>query len=151
MITPALYVWFVGVVIAACMSALILLTNRQSKMTRWLVNSAIGAIVALMAMFLLLCFSYYIDFSVADGIFYRIMVAISILLGVLIVLSIISHRLYVVKHPQTLEQRSAGASSGTKKGLPTWGIVLIVLGAVFFGSPIIIGIISALTTIFHVF
>lgn len=99
-----IYYWLCGLVGASGLAALLLNANREDKMTRRISNVSICVLVLMMLQLFPLTLSSYIDFSVGDGIYYRLLIVLAILFGVTTILTVIFNRLYLIKHP-TIVQR----------------------------------------------
>ncbi|MDR1197074.1 MAG: hypothetical protein LBL08_02260 [Candidatus Nomurabacteria bacterium] len=144
-VTFNLYAWLVGVVMAGGLATLLLNTSREDKTTRQLANASITTLVIMMIQFFPLTLSRYVDFSFGGGIYYRILIVLAIIFGVTAILAVIFHRLYRVKHPLMMRNPDGTIVPAPKQSLPGWAVVLIVIGVIMFGWPLISGLMTALT------
>jgi hypothetical protein len=130
--------------IAALIVQMLLSVNVIDKTTNLLMRTSVGITVFMWA---------YLIPSVFDNgyvkswpeIYYRGIAAIGILLGTVLVLVTIFHRLYVSKHPELIKEKQAAARH---KGMPGWLIVVLCV----FGIPIALGYLgSIISMLFSVF
>lgn len=156
-ITESLYFWYFGLILASLIISTILNCSiKKDKNTKTLAYVGVSSVVLLMILFFPPVFSAYIDFP---DVYYRIILAVAIVFSTTSILSVVFGHLYRVKHPELASKpvapiiagdNPASESAPAKKRLPVWAIVLIVLGSVFIGLPVLGGlfILLALNSIF---
>lgn len=125
------YQLYLYALLAALLVRMLLGVNTIDKLTNGLMRTAIGTTVFL--------WLYLIPSVFDDGypktwpeVYYRGIAAVGVVLGTVLILVTIFHRLYLVKHP---EARAAASSAPRAGGIPVWLIVILCVIA----APIVLG------------
>lgn len=158
-ITRNLYFWYFGVVLASLIITVILSRSaKKDQNTQTLAYTSAASIVLLMIMFFPPIFSFYIELP---DIYFRLILVVAIIASTAAILSVVFGHLYRVQHPELAPKAVAPATIGDgavdgaieevvsvpeKKRLPTWAIVLIVLGVIFVVLPTI-GVLLVISSI----
>jgi hypothetical protein len=146
-ITAGLYFWYAGVLAASLVAAAMLTSAaKKDKATALATRTGVGALALFMLLFFFPIFHRLIDIP---DVYYRILLALSVVFSTTIIIAVILGHLYTTKHPKiakdatyTAPTETTQAASGTAephKGLPTWVIILIVVASLFWGLPLLGG------------
>lgn len=127
----------------------------HSRMTdRAIARSAMASIGITVAFFIYLIpnvFTNSLNYTLPD-IYNRGVAAFSILLSTAVVITIVFHWIYRIKHADELEsqanagQADAQLSEGStpKQTMPLWAKVVLIVVGIVFGLPIVIGVLGGL-------
>lgn len=141
-IVGSLYTTYILALVLTLIVSLLLTASRDDAKTQALANTSIGSGVFLYALMQPWIFTEYAD-DLPD-LYFRSVAAMAVLFATLAVLTTIFHRLYTAKHraekaaerERLIAQGATPPTEEKRRRLPTWAIVLIVLGIVLFLAPI---------------
>jgi len=153
-ITFGLYLWYLGVLTAGLMaSAMLTYATKKDKATALATRIGVGTLALFMFLFFFPIFHRLIDIP---DVYYRVLLALTVVFSTTIIIAVVLGRLYATKHPELTNKKHYTASVNNSsdpspsdsettephKGLPTWVIILIIVAALFWGLPILGGVLS---------